>query len=98
MRVLCTLALFALCGHARAFVGVGPLALARGRSSLQLRERTAGVQLGLRMMGAEVDEKELIKVFGRMAEKTLFGDGSAGACCHSGCFPAHSALSSLSSA
>jgi hypothetical protein len=33
----------------------------------------------------KVDEVELIKIFGRLAEKTLFGDGSAGQCCHSGC-------------
>lgn len=33
----------------------------------------------------KVDEVDLIKVFGRLAEKTLFGDGSAGQCCHSGC-------------
>jgi hypothetical protein len=33
----------------------------------------------------KVDEIDMIKIFGRMAEKTLFGDGSAGQCCHSGC-------------
>ena len=33
----------------------------------------------------KVDEVDLIKIFGRIAEKTLFGDGSAGQCCHSGC-------------
>ncbi|EKX53690.1 hypothetical protein GUITHDRAFT_100666 [Guillardia theta CCMP2712] len=33
----------------------------------------------------QVEEVELVKIFGRLAEKMIFGDGSAGACCHSGC-------------
>ena len=33
----------------------------------------------------QVEEIELVKIFGRLAEKMIFGDGSAGACCHSGC-------------
>jgi hypothetical protein len=34
---------------------------------------------------ADVPEVEYVKIFGRLGEKYIFGDGSAGACCHSGC-------------
>lgn len=38
------------------------------------------------MSGAsELDVKEYIKIFGRLSEKMLFGDASAGLCCHSAC-------------
>jgi len=34
---------------------------------------------------ANVDVKEYIKIFGRLGEKMIFGDASAGLCCHSAC-------------
>lgn len=34
---------------------------------------------------SEVDVKEYIKIFGRLGEKMIFGDASAGLCCHSAC-------------
>lgn len=36
-------------------------------------------------MSADIDVKEYIKIFGRLGEKKLFGDESAGLCCHSAC-------------
>jgi hypothetical protein len=35
--------------------------------------------------GADIDVKEYIKIFGRLGEKMIFGDSSAGLCCHSAC-------------
>lgn len=35
--------------------------------------------------GADIDVKEYIKIFGRLGEKMIFGDASAGLCCHSAC-------------
>ena len=37
-------------------------------------------------MNGNVNEVDLIKVFGRLAETKLFGDSGAGQCCHGGCF------------
>jgi hypothetical protein len=34
---------------------------------------------------SEIDVKEYIKIFGRLGEKMIFGDSSAGLCCHSAC-------------
>jgi hypothetical protein len=34
---------------------------------------------------SDVDVKEYIKIFGRLGEKMIFGDASAGLCCHSAC-------------
>jgi len=36
-------------------------------------------------MSADIDVKEYIKIFGRLGEKMIFGDASAGLCCHSAC-------------
>ena len=35
--------------------------------------------------GADIEVKEYIKIFGRLGEKMIFGDASAGLCCHSAC-------------
>lgn len=49
------------------------------------RRGTAATRQGVSHLGMAVEEVEYVKVFGRLGEKLLFGDGSAGACCHSGC-------------
>ena len=40
---------------------------------------------GALSMSADIDVKEYIKIFGRLGEKMIFGDASAGLCCHSAC-------------
>eukprot|EP00284_Hemiselmis_tepida_P015587 CAMPEP_0174917328 /NCGR_PEP_ID=MMETSP1355-20121228/2382_1 /TAXON_ID=464990 /ORGANISM="Hemiselmis tepida, Strain CCMP443" /LENGTH=247 /DNA_ID=CAMNT_0016162403 /DNA_START=6 /DNA_END=749 /DNA_ORIENTATION=+ len=66
-------------GRGLAPASVGGAAAHHARGVMAAREAKAG---GLRMA---VEEVEYVKVFGRLGEKLLFGDSSAGACCHSGC-------------
>eukprot|EP00290_Baffinella_frigidus_P009461 CAMPEP_0180140236 /NCGR_PEP_ID=MMETSP0986-20121125/14088_1 /TAXON_ID=697907 /ORGANISM="non described non described, Strain CCMP2293" /LENGTH=236 /DNA_ID=CAMNT_0022082651 /DNA_START=105 /DNA_END=815 /DNA_ORIENTATION=+ len=47
--------------------------------------RTAACSMSMSARAEDIPEVEFVKIFGRLGEKTLFGDGSAGACCHSGC-------------
>jgi hypothetical protein len=58
----------------------------RVRSSVPVKLRRTTLSMCTDSSEKEkVDEIDMIKIFGRIAEKTLFGDGSAGQCCHSGC-------------
>eukprot|EP00960_Hanusia_phi_P051103 760593-Hanusia_phi.AAC.17 len=60
------------------------IAIPKGRLQVsQLGSRRCNVYMS--SAPGNVEEVELVKIFGRLAEKMIFGDGSAGACCHSGC-------------
>jgi len=41
--------------------------------------------ISMESTSSNVDVKEYIKIFGRLGEKMIFGDASAGLCCHSAC-------------
>jgi hypothetical protein len=60
-------------------LGFAPV-YSRSRSSLPTlySEATADVEI-------KTDPKEAVKLFGRLAEKYIMLDASAGMCCYSGC-------------
>lgn len=60
-----------------------PLPLAAGGQQRCAVRAPAGA--GALSMSADIDVKEYIKIFGRLGEKMIFGDASAGLCCHSAC-------------
>ena len=62
------------------------LPLKVGRQSRQIcRVRGTGPLTMMEIKTTDVDVKEYIKIFGRLGEKMIFGDASAGLCCHSAC-------------
>lgn len=65
-----------------------PTAMGKSSPSYQLGATTTvrrGVSLAMKAGGEIPSEEELIKVFGRIADKQIYLDESAGQCCHSGC-------------
>ena len=57
------------------------------RSHLHVKSRKSSLVMFTELpVNGKVDEADLIKVFGRLAETKLFGNAGAGHCCHGGCF------------
>ena len=68
-----------------SLTGLQPRIAAMAPSCGTLRAQSPRSARKMVMQAAEVDVKEYIKIFGRLGEKMLFGDASAGLCCHSAC-------------
>jgi hypothetical protein len=52
---------------------------------MSLRSEAVAAESSSVVVAVQIDPKEIVKLFGRLAEKYIMLDASAGLCCYSGC-------------